>query len=87
MPFDYKGIGQRTGSCMAIIGPVAPCSEMRLRHRAVAGSKKQSASGPTCNFRARLPSIVCRRGLRFVRVLVAVLDDELDVVELAVGAM
>ena len=46
---------------MAITPGTSPASVARLRHSACAGSKKQSASGPTCSERARSLSNVRNR--------------------------
>src|SRR3546814_2154954 len=47
-----QALGQRVGSHRAVSGPAGSGVVTRLRQSAVAGSKKQSASGPTWKVRS-----------------------------------
>src|SRR5271157_2037842 len=61
MPGSDAGIGQRVGWQSVGSGILLSMSDICFRHTAAPGSKKQSASTPTCNVRARLASIVRSR--------------------------
>src|SRR3546814_6846930 len=56
-----QALGQRVGSHRAVSGCAGSGVVTRLRQSAVAGSKKQSASGPTWKVRATLASMTRRR--------------------------
>src|SRR5208283_3241269 len=56
-----QAFGQRIGWQSAGSGVLLSTSDICFRHIAAPGSKKQSASTPTCNVRARLASIVRSR--------------------------